>query len=247
MIENRSNIHAFVVSWAGKHANSIDIAEKIEKCVSRTTIIYSDPDGEMSLQTSCEAVRVPNDWFWGRKFKVCLDLCESDLMIVIQGDVNCNNWDAAIVKCAQSFGSNERIGVYAPMVDYAYFDLNKTFIERLNDSSLSIVALVDGIVFAISRPVVNRLKNLSYDDNKYGWGILWAAVSYAYSNGLIAVLDDSVKVSHPESRGYDSEVAYQQMILFLQQLSFDERVYFKRLQSHVNARISNGNRNKPIT
>lgn len=184
--------------------------------------------------------------FWGRKFKACLDLCESDLMLVIQGDVTCDNWDAAIVKCAKSFGCSDKIGVYAPRVDYAYFDLNKTFIEKFNNSSLSVVALVDGIVFAISRPVVNRLKNLRYEDNKYGWGILWAAVSYAYSNGLVAVLDESVKVLHSESRGYDSAAAHQQLVQFLQQLSFDERVHFKLLQSHIHARISNGGINKPI-
>ena len=233
MDKNENRIHAFVISWAGKHTNSIDIAGKIKNQVSRTTIIYSDPDSEFSLHTSCEALRVPDDWFWGRKFKACLDLCESDLMLVIQGDVSCDNWAAAVDRCAQSFGCNEKIGVYAPLVDYAYFDLNKTFIERLNSTSLSIVALVDGIAFAISRPVVNRLKNLSYDDNNYGWGILWAAVSYAYSHGLIAVLDDSVKVSHPKSRGYDSGAAHRKMVQFLQQLSLDERVHFKLLQSHI--------------
>ncbi len=234
---NEPKIHAFIISWAGKHTNSIDIAEKIKNQVGKVTIIYSDPDSEISLPSSCETHRVPNDWFWGRKFKACLDLFESDLMLIIQGDVYCNNWDAAIAKCTQSFYCNENIGVYAPVVDYAYFDLNKTFIERLNDSSLSIVALVDGIVFAISKSIVSRLIKLKYDENKYGWGILWAAVSYAYSNGLIAVLDDSVKVSHPESRGYDSETAHLQMVKFLQQLTIDERVHFRLLQSHINYRL----------
>jgi hypothetical protein len=233
MNKNEPNIHAFVISWAGKHANSIDIAEKIQKQVSRTTIIYSDPDSEISLPSSCETVRVPDEWFWGRKFKACLDLCESDLMLVIQGDVSCDNWDAAIDRCVRSFACNEKIGVYAPTVDYSYFDLNKTCIERLNGTSLSVVALVDGITFAISRPVVNRLKNLRYDENNYGWGILWAAVSYAYSHGLIAVLDDSVKVSHPKSRGYDSGAAHRQMVQFLQQLSPEERVQYKLLKSHI--------------
>lgn len=60
--------------------------------VSRTTIIYSDPDSELSLPASCETVRVSNDWFWGGKFKASLDVCEADLMLVIQGDVSCHDW-----------------------------------------------------------------------------------------------------------------------------------------------------------
>lgn len=64
-MKNEISIHAFVISWSGKHENSISIAEKIKKHVSRITIIYSDPDSEMSLQSSCEMVRVTNDWILG--------------------------------------------------------------------------------------------------------------------------------------------------------------------------------------
>ncbi len=226
-------IHVFVISWVSKHASSIGIAEAIKNHVSRTTIIYSDPDSELSMPTSCETVRVSNDWFWGRKFKASLDLCESDLMLVIQGDVSCQDWGAATARVRQAFELNENIGVYAPLVDYSYFDLSRTLIAKMGDSGLSVVALVDGIVFAISRPVAFRLKQLKYEDNKYGWGILWAAVAYAYSHRLIAVLDEGVTVAHPKSRGYDSTSANQQMIQFLQQLSLEERIQLTFLQAHI--------------
>ena len=232
-MQKSKTIHAFVISWAGQHASSIGIAEAIKNHVSRTTIIYSDPDSELSLPTSCETVRVSNDWFWGRKFKASLDVCEADLMLVIQGDVSCNDWGAATARVGQAFELNENIGVYAPLVDYSYFDLSRTLIEKMGDSGLSVVALVDGIVFAISRPVAARLQRLRYDDNKYGWGILWAAVAYAYAHGLIAVLDENVAVSHPKSRGYDSTAANQQMIQFLQQLSLEESIHVKLLQAHI--------------
>lgn len=232
-MQKSKTIHAFVISWAGKHASSIGIAEAIKNHVSRTTIIYSDPDSELSLPATCETVRVSNDWFWGGKFKASLDVCESDLMLVIQGDVSCHDWGAATARVRQAFELNENIGVYAPVVDYSYFDLSRTLISKMGGSGLSVVALVDGIVFAISRPVADRLKQLKYDDNKYGWGILWAAVAYTYAHGLIAVLDENVTVSHPRSRGYDSAAANQQMIQFLQQLSLEESVHIKLLQAHI--------------
>ncbi len=138
-----------------------------------------------------------------------------------------------MARVRQAFELNENIGVYAPVVDYSYFDLSRTLIAKMGGSGLSVVALVDGIVFAISRPVADRLKQLKYDDNKYGWGILWAAVAYTYAHGLIAVLDENVTVSHPRSRGYDSAAANQRMIQFLQQLSLEESVHVKLLQAHI--------------
>ena len=227
------NPHVFIISWTGKHANSLAITRAIQSRVGKLTIVYSDRDASLVPNFPGDAIRTPDEWYWGKKFKTCLDACQSDLMLIIHGDATCADWAALIERCKAAFAETERIGVWAPQINYTPFPLSKTRLEKVASTSASIVAQTDGIVFALSADVMARLRALNYDHNKYGWGIGWAALAYTYANKLIAVVDESIQVLHPRERGYDDRAARHQMEDFLGQLTLEERLQFRLLDSYV--------------
>jgi hypothetical protein len=154
-------------------------------------------------------------------------------VLIIQGDVACDNWKALLINCLDSFNHVPKIAQWAPIVDYTYFNLEKTKIADLKNTTLTIVSLSDLIVFAVKHDVVSRMKKLDYESNVLGWGIGWIIAAYIYVNNRIAVVDNRVKVSHPKGSGYDGKEAKLQMQKFLKQMSMEEIIQYQLLKSYT--------------
>ncbi len=224
---------AFIISWTGQHRNSLEIAEALAPAVDDLTLVYSDRDEALIVDSSCPSIKTPDEFYFGGKFKTCLDLCKADLMLVITGDVSCNDWMQLVRKCQESFSSFPGLGIWAPLIDYTSWKLPVTLLERLENSSLTLVAQTDSIVFALNRSVIERLQEFDYGNNVYGWGIDWAAAAYCYANGLFAAVDDTVKVNHPQANTYDEQACVEQMHDFLGQLNSREQLHYLALQAHI--------------
>jgi len=80
---------------------------------------------------------------------------------------------------------------------------------------------------------MERMRLANYEDNMHGWGIDAMAVASAFANRMFAVIDESVAVTHPRSRGYDQTVAFAQMKQFLTQLTPVELIQFALLNSKM--------------
>ena len=180
-------LHVFIISWTGQHANSLAIVDAIAPYADRLTLVYSDRDAAASVAASCRTFRTPDEWFFGRKFKSCLDACTSDLLLVITGDVSCADWPQLIKRCRESFAGHADVGAWAPLIDYTSWNLALTTLAKVAGTSLQVVAQTDSIVFALRKPVIDRLRDFDYQANTYGWGIDWAAMAYCYAHGWSAV------------------------------------------------------------
>lgn len=226
-------MHIFIISWTGIHENSIHIAKSLYASSENLCIIYSDADPFFNLAAPCPAIKTPNNWFWSKKFKICLDSCQSDHMLIIHGDTSCDDWPSLVTKCTTCYAKLNKLGIWSPRIVFTPYDLSRTLIARIDNSHLCIVAQTDGIVFSLAKPILDRLRRLSYDANKFGWGIDWAALSFCYANKMIAVVDESVQVRHPKGVSYDRNAAQQQMHTFLLQLTQDEMLQYLLLNSHI--------------
>jgi hypothetical protein len=100
------------------------------------------------------------------------------------------------------------------------------------------VALVDGIVWALSATVCTRLQSFDYRYNNLGWGMDWAATCFAHSTGMDVLVDDSVHVNHPSSRGYSPDSAEARMERFLEQMNEREKVYHQILRGYLEPKMS---------
>ena len=229
-------IHAFVVSWKGQHDNAAHIAAAIDKDVEALTIVFSDPDPTLAPPASCQLVRTDNALYWGDKFSTCLKHIDmdagTDVMLVIHADCRSEDWARMVQRCRQSMGTYSQFGVWAPLVEGAGISLGLTQTMPSEDS-LSLVSYVEGLVFAVTMPVIQRMKKYDYSRNKFGWGIDWAICAFVFTHNMLAVVDRSVRVMHPAGRGYDSSPAREQMAVFNQQMKPQEKVYFAIASSYI--------------
>lgn len=229
-------IHAFVVSWKGQHANAAHIAAAIDKDVDALTIVFSDPDPAVAPPATCQMIRTDNALYWADKFSTCLQTIDmdagTDVMLLIHADCSSEDWAGMVQRCRKVMGKSASIGLWAPQLDGAGISLNLTKAVSSNDS-LTLVTYVEALVFAMTLPVIKRLKKYDYSQNKFGWGIDWAISAFVVTHNLVALVDSSVRVTHPAGRGYDGAEARDQMSVFSQQMSPQEKVYFAMASSHV--------------
>jgi hypothetical protein len=229
-----TSIHTFIISWSGQHLNAEAIARAVHPASDAISMVYSDPDPQFCPNADCRLVRRPNHLFWGDKFQACLEFCTSDILLVIHADCRCDDWSALVFKCREALLAHSNIGVWAPLIDYTPWPLKDTQIGRLRNSNLNIVAATDAIVFAIRKDSCDRMKKAFIAENIYGWGIDWMFTSYNYANKKIAVVDRSIAVTHPRTRGYSWEQGTLQEKRFLEtQLTLIEKIHYKLLWSYV--------------
>jgi hypothetical protein len=231
------SIHIFIISWPGQHDSAALIASELSNVIGKVSIVYSDPDPNFQFDIETDLIRRPNELFWADKFEACLLNCDSDFLMVIHADTSCHDWGLLVNKCYQTMSTNEKIGAWAPHITETHFNLSVNRIADIANSSLSIVAHLGGVVFCISSPIVSRMKQANYENNLYGWGIIWMFVAHIYTRSMIAVIDKSISVKHSEVTGYNSNEAAQQRQVFLRQLTLNESVQYVVLNQYINFNI----------
>lgn len=224
MTDNLS-IHAFVFCWPGKEAGAHYIAKSIAGHVDYLTVLYKNNNDRIENGPG-DWRKIPNEWFYGRQFKKSLDLNKGNIMLHIQADAKFDDWPSIISKCKNSFDCFPNVGVWAPNVYHTVWTPEVTSICELRHNEILAITATDGVVWALSSAVIDRLKMLDYDMNKFGWGISEAAGAFAFTNNMLVLMDLSVKVEHPKGSGYCNIEAFEQVKVFIDQLSATERVQF---------------------
>lgn len=232
-MKNVSSLSVYIISWLGQHNNATLIAEKLLAITNNVTIVYSDPDPIFSLDAPCTLIRRPDALFWEDKFKSCLDACGEGPILLIHADCQCDDWTQLFKRYLAARMQFGNIGVWAPKISGTYYNLSVTKIATVSRSDLKIVALTDGIIFALSRRVVSRMRKVTYGNNPMGWGIDLLFCSFAHASNQLVVVDSAVEVQHPKSTGYDVKTAQAGMLNFFEQFSLNERVQAELLRSFV--------------
>jgi hypothetical protein len=234
---SEKSIHTFVISWFGQHDNAERIIRAVAPTSNSVSVIYSDPDINLSPKFSCPAIRRPNDLFFGDKFQACVDSCDADIMLLIHADCNCDNWSKIPEHCRRAVEEIPNIGVWAPLIDFNYWSVDRTEIGRIQNSPFSVVAHTDTIVVGLTRQIVDRMRKANFGGNVYGWGIDLMFNYYTYSIGKISVIDRGLFVKHPSSTEYSWDAATSQQVEFLKQLTPAERAQSDLLDAIVRVRV----------
>lgn len=232
-----SKMSTFVISWAGMHDRAVSIAREIKEVSDVVEIVYSDPDPTFSIDSGIASIRRPNELFFGDKFAACVARSEHDLMLIIHADCEASDWKQVVARCREAYNSNQRIAVWAPLIQGSLFDIEAVKLGPLSNTPFWVVANTDSIVFSLNRRTVQRMRSARYDRNVYGWGISAMFSAFAFANKYFVVIDTSTQVSHPltsgVSRAYSEPSAQAMKQEFLRQLDGWETVQHTLLTSHI--------------
>jgi hypothetical protein len=227
----RLRIHVFIISWKGMQARANTIASAVRDFADEVTVIYSNENDDVE-EGDGHWVRVPNEWFYGRKFEECLRRHSGGVMFQIQADTSTEDWGKVVEQCREAYRAQRDLGVWAPNVDFNAWVTERVAIRQIGDAQAVAVANTDGVIWSLSEPVVRRLRELRYDMNNLGWGVEWAAIAYAMANNLLVLRDLSITIVHPQGSGYGRQAAGAQMEAFLSQLTAQEQVQLNVLRKY---------------
>ena len=228
-------MNIFIISWEGKYEQAKFIADKLSYLNDKLYVIYSNNDG-IEEKGSGKWIKVPNEFYFGMKFKTALDWNHDESMLIIHADAETDNWRELIVS-SEDVENDSEIGVWAPDVDYTPWHRDLVTVSENKEIGISFVAQTDGIILFLANKVVKRLKLMNYEPNNLGWGIDWAAICFSYVNNLFVIKDNKIKVTHKKGAGYDSDEANYQMINFLNNnLTSQEKLMYSLLNSSINLR-----------
>ncbi|MFW5431923.1 MAG: hypothetical protein ACKE5M_03265 [Methylophilaceae bacterium] len=225
-------LHISIICWDGKENCAELIASQVEGLTDYLTVIYSTKDGLIRSGTGAW-IQVPDDWFYGKKFKKSLDLNKGDIHLQIQADAESKNWAQLVSRCKKVHLENKKIGIWAPEVNYTYWETEDVKISNYVDSTLIHVAQTDSTVWSFTKGICNKLHGLKYEKNNFGWGIDWAAITFAMSNDYLVLRDLSLEVSHIKGTGYHKMDSVMQMDMFLDQLTPQEKTMYELLINFI--------------
>ena len=221
-----TTLHVNILAWVGHEEKARAIEQAVTPHADQVSVVYSVPDNPPHIPDTWTTVDY--ECFFGCKFKAALDLHESGVMLQIQADAHSDDWGQLISRCRKAFDTHPDLGVWGPDVDYTMFTTDKVFISDFDpDNSLVSVRQTDGIVWALSEKVIDRMRDADYSGNRLGWGIDSMAIAFAYANNMLVLRDTSLLVQHPRGKGYGADEAKQQLDWFLQQMSPQEKIQMK--------------------
>lgn len=227
-------IHVFIISWKGQHERAAAIARSLEAHTDRLSVVYSDPGEQPACLEGHHPIRRDNDLFWADKFQACLEYCAPDeIMLLIHADCRCDDWPEIVTLCRAGFARFPDMGVWAPRLTGTPWRPERIRMKRIPGTQCCTVAQTDGLVFALSPALYPRMKQADYSGNLYGLGIDWMFVSAAYARGMTAIVDESITVHHPVTRGYSTKEARAMKHAFLLQMPPDEQAAYKRIRIHA--------------
>ena len=211
------------------HEKALNIAKQSIEDTYKTTVIYSN-NQESNENGDGEWIKVPNEYFYGRKLKKALHLNEGDLCMIIQADADSENWPGLIERTKEVFSLYEKIGVYAPDVDMSAFESASINMGTYKDSLIH-AAFTDGICFCISKAIAHRLLDSDLDNNNIGWGTNALMCSFARTKKIHVLRDLSIQIKHPRGSGYSHIKAMTQMNAYINTFTEEEKKAYNELNT----------------
>ncbi|WP_238368358.1 glycosyltransferase [Mesobacterium pallidum] len=229
-------IHAVIISWDGFQTQARAMAEGLHGAVDKLSVIYSNAqDREETGPGSWH--KVPQSWFFGRKFQVSLTLNPHDaVMLQINADAQFDDWPAVVRQLRNAVDEVPDLGIWAPDLDWTPWLTSVVQKDTQRPDGLIDVVQTDGVCWALTPAVLSWLQKLDYSSNNIGWGIDWASSAHCHAAGLAVVRDPSLLIRHPEGRGYDGEEADRQSLVFLAQLDAQMRSWISQTRQGAEAR-----------
>jgi len=202
-------IQTFIFNWRGQYNNTIEKINQFKEIGITPIIINSDENHEEK-----EWINIGEDSYFTAQFLKALELFDADILFHIQADASYNNWQALMDDAVKYYDKYEW-GVYAPNVDYTWYDSSKTDVDRLQlpDTNLKMVANTDCTCWFISKQLIDLVRNREIDFSPYkmGWSfdIVYPAISYI--NKMPVIRDYRHTVCHPKGTNYNIEQAETEM------------------------------------
>lgn len=223
------NIQTFIFNWRGQYEKTIE-KEKQLKSLGKSPIVinsddtYNNVEGWYHIGDAC---------YFGEQFAKAVELFDGDILFHVQADASYDNWEQLYSDAEKHFEQTDW-GIYAPNVDYTWYDSSRTDITSLEFPipGLKIVANTDCTCWFIHKDIINLYKERDLKLEQYRMGWSWDIVlpAICYVNQRPVIRDYNHTVQHPQGTNYDTQQAEKEMWDLFQSLPNDLKEAFSYIK-----------------
>ena len=225
-------IQTFIFNWRGQIEKTKLKINQLREIGVDPIVINSD-----DLNKQEDWYNIGEDSYFTAQFLKALELFDGDILFHIQADASYNNW-ASLYDDAKKYFEIYNWGIYAPNVDYTFYDSTKTDLNifTMDESNLRMVANPDSTCWFIHKDILQLAKEKNIDFSKYkmGWSfdIVYTALSYMHKRPVLR--DYNHTIEHPSGTNYSKEQAEKEMISFYNTLPEDIQKPFLYIKTDRN-------------
>lgn len=219
-------IQTFIFNWRGQYDKVKQKEEQLDKLGIEPWVINSDDNHKEK-----HWINIGEDSYFTAQFTKALELFNSDILFHIQGDASYDSWRKLIDDAIYTH-SKYNWGIYAPNVDYTWYDASRADIDEIkfpNDTQLKAVANTDCTCWFIHRDIIEVFKNRKLNFSQYKMGWCWDIVfpALSFMNKRPVIRDYSHTIQHPKGTNYNTEQAEKEMWQLYQSLDTDIQEAFR--------------------
>lgn len=222
-------IHTFIFNWRGQYDKTVEKIKQLTDLGHTPTVINSD-----EAHNDEGWVNVGESAYFTDQFIKALELFDGDVLFHIQADGSYNDWNNLIKDAEESFDTY-KWGIYAPNVDYTWYDASRTDIAgiALRDKTMRVVACPDCTCWFIHKDIINVFKELKIDMSPYkmgwGWDIIFPGISYLMKR--LVIRDYHHTVDHPPGTNYNKTQAEIEMHQLFNVLPHELKIMFHLIKN----------------
>lgn len=204
------NIQTFIFNWRGQYEKTKYKITQLENIGVIPIVINSDDEHKEYGWHN-----IGEESYFTAQFIKALELFTGDVLFHIQADASYENWHLLYEDAKKSF-ETYKCGIYAPNVDYTWYDSKKTDIDTVRfpgNKNLKAVANTDCTCWFIHKDIINLYKQRNLDFSPYTMGWCWDIIfpALSYMNKRPVVRDYSHTIDHPPGTNYNKEKAEKEM------------------------------------
>lgn len=223
-------IQCFIFSWRGQYNKAVATELALLKTGYEVIVINSDPDNQPS-----HWVNLGDSAYFTQQWLAACNRFDADVMFHVQADATYDNWPN-LFQDAISHYEKYNWGIYAPNVDYTWYDSHRSDVTRavLPDPGIRLVSNPDCTCWFLHKDVINKFKQLLWDWNfhQLGWGVDLLVCGYSYLMKKPILRNYNHTVDHPQGTKYNSGKAEQEMIELFQRCDPEMQQVILAIRNH---------------
>ena len=228
-------IQTFIFNWRGQYDKTIEKIDQLTALGIQPIVINSDETHE-NYDERHDWYNIGEDSYFTAQFLKATEIFEkgnADVLFHIQADASYDNW-APIYADAEKYFEVYNWGIYAPNVDYTWYDSSRTDLDafELEEPNLRMVANTDCTCWFIHRDIIKSTKERGVDFSPYkmGWSfdIVYPAVSYIMKRPVLR--DYNFTIDHPPGTNYNKDQAEKEMHSLYAALPTDIQQAFRSIK-----------------
>ena len=222
-------IQTFIFNWRNQYAKTKEKITQLTNIGIDPIIINSDEQyNEFGWHN------IGEESYFTAQYLKAIELFDGDVLFHIQADASYDNWEP-IYKAAEFYIAKYNCGIYAPNVDYTFYDSSRVDLPMFkfgDNQNLKMVSNPDCTCWFVHKDIINQAKerNINFAPFQMGWSfdIVFTALSFMSKRPVIR--DYQFTIEHPPGTNYNKVQAEKEMHEFYATLPDDIKEAFNYIK-----------------